>query len=226
MVSVSIDTRQVPAENPTSEEVSGEPISGLPYVPVRLPRFTPVPEWLMERTEVSQGAKLAYGMLLREVRQSATGECRQSAAELARRLGIQVRQWRRYRSELEELGLIESLYHGPGERAGYGLLWHPWCDPQRTVPVSENPIDGWVYLLRGDAGFYKIGQSREPGRRIAQLQAAAHHELELVHVFQCADMAYEERLLHERFAEQRVRGEWFLLSEDDVAYIQGLKGEG
>ena len=63
-----------------------------------------------------------------------------------------------------------------------------------------------------DNGLYKIGRSKNPIARAYQLKA------ELVHVID-ADI---EKYLHEQYHHKRVEGEYFLLSEQDVADIKDI----
>lgn len=69
-----------------------------------------------------------------------------------------------------------------------------------------------IYFIRNEsAGLIKIGFSRSPRTRRSNLQSAAGVKLEIIGVMRGARKA--EAVLHERFAEDRVRGEWFRASE-------------
>lgn len=87
-----------------------------------------VPNWLMERPELSPGAKLTYARLSLHVNdESNTAYPKQEI--LAAELGIKTdRQARRYISELIEHGLIVSVQRGLGRANEYGFLWHEWMD--------------------------------------------------------------------------------------------------
>lgn len=63
-----------------------------------------------------------------------------------------------------------------------------------------------VYLIKSDR-FIKIGYSESPLSRAGNMQTGNPHELELMAVIP-GDTGLES-YLHERFAELRVRGEWF-----------------
>ena len=81
---------------------------------------------------------------------------------------------------------------------------------------------GFVYLLKADNGFYKIGRTKSLDDRIKQLEIASPHELELILVIETDNCRNIEESLHLRFDDKRSRGEWFELSEADVEYIKGL----
>lgn len=86
-------------------------------------------------------------------------------------------------------------------------------------------IIGFVYVVKcGD--HYKIGSSTDPQQRLRALQTAQPEAVTLVHTIESARYKYIERDLHRRFAGKRARGEWFALSDDDLAYIRGLSSDG
>ena len=71
-----------------------------------------------------------------------------------------------------------------------------------------------TYLIRrGHAGPVKIGRSKNPSRRLADLQTAAAEPLVLV----CVIDADVERLLHVACAKHQMQGEWFSGSAAFVA---------
>ena len=78
-----------------------------------------------------------------------------------------------------------------------------------------------VYFLQAQSlGLIKIGTSSNVSKRIAALQTASPDALT---VLGCIPGDCEiERSLHARFAEERVRGEWFTPSERLVDFIDGV----
>ena len=77
-----------------------------------------------------------------------------------------------------------------------------------------------MYLLRSQDGLYKIGKSKTPNIRIRALCVVLPFDIMPVHVIYSRDYGWAERYLHAKFEGQRVRGEWFRLSEEDVDWIQ------
>jgi Meiotically up-regulated gene 113 len=75
---------------------------------------------------------------------------------------------------------------------------------------------GFVYLLKGRPGQYKIGHTDAPGRRQFELSAGASTELDLVHKIETDDPKGVETYWHTRFAAQCTHREWFKLSATDV----------
>ena len=73
-----------------------------------------------------------------------------------------------------------------------------------------------IYLARSQ-GYYKIGFSNDPLKRLAELQVGNPSSIELVGTIPGTFL--EERRLHTLFKGKRIRGEWFALSDEDVQSI-------
>ncbi len=66
-----------------------------------------------------------------------------------------------------------------------------------------------VYFIQaGDSGPVKIGKTNDVNKRLRALQTAHADTLHVRHVLNDVSAVMETRL-HERFAEHRIRGEWF-----------------
>ena len=89
--------------------------------------------------------------------------------------------------------------------------------------VKRKPQKGYVYLAAADNGTYKIGLSKEPLRRIEKLGVTLPYALEVAHLFPTDDMYTSENILHERFSDKRLDGEWFELDADDVELIKSIE---
>ena len=79
--------------------------------------------------------------------------------------------------------------------------------------------DHFVYVFKVN-DLCKIGRTRNPQRRISQLQTAIPFTLEVVYLVptQHHDL---ERALHRRFEDKRRRGEWYALQPTDIEWIKG-----
>ena len=78
-------------------------------------------------------------------------------------------------------------------------------------PASETQT--YVYAIT-DGEFTKVGRSIDPERRLRQLQTASPRELRLEWTAPESDC--HESLLHDRLADDRVRGEWFRVDVEAV----------
>lgn len=79
----------------------------------------------------------------------------------------------------------------------------------------------FVYLIRhGDS--HKIGVSGNPSRRKQLVAPSSAGPSEVVHQFPSEDAFRIENALHHYFAGKCLGGEWFSLSEDDVALIRSI----
>jgi hypothetical protein len=85
-----------------------------------------VPEALARFTQLSPGAKLAYGRLARYAGQD--GNCFPAVATLASEIGVGLRQAQKYLAELERLCLIRRItrFAEKGQTSNsFQFLWHP-----------------------------------------------------------------------------------------------------
>ena len=81
--------------------------------------------------------------------------------------------------------------------------------------VADSRI-GVVYFLRADNGLTKIGRTMNMGQRFKVFSTHLPYELEVVRLIHSDNCHELERRLHLRFADKRVRGEWFNVTQDDI----------
>ena len=97
----------------------------------------------------------------------------------------------------------------------------------KTSQLTDSPMPqpGYVYLLRGK-DYYKIGlTTREVAERVSEFSPRLPFEVEMIHSLRVEDVYAAETYLHQRFADKRLNGEWFELSDEDVAWIREWTGE-
>lgn len=76
--------------------------------------------------------------------------------------------------------------------------------------VPDDLPDMWVYAIREEAtGNIKLGISKDPERRLQQLQTANSSKLVLVATRKAVNRFADERMLHLDAAGHAIRGEWF-----------------
>lgn len=135
-------------------------------------RFSPVPNWLMKRKEVSPGAKLAYGRL----GQYAGGATLAfpGFANLARELGTSKRSAKRYIRELESHRLIRRERRWSG-RTDYHFLAHEWMDPAKCPCEYAGYLqpDHWENLCEK-----KLKEARHHCRHDEGGPPYVHHQCE------------------------------------------------
>lgn len=90
--------------------------------------------------------------------------------------------------------------------------------PQIAPPPLKKDRKTNLYVMRNHRnGFIKLGRAEDPIYRELTLQA---EEPEIAMLFYFPATVDREKELHNLFAKQRVRGEWFRLTEDDIEYIR------
>lgn len=97
---------------------------------------------------------------------------------------------------------------------------------KKSFPLIENiclqqVVGGHVYVLSDQQGHYKIGKAVKIDRRIAQLKTQPPFKLQLVMSTWDVSPLKLERYLHDEFSTRRLNGEWFALTEGDLAFLEG-----
>jgi hypothetical protein len=71
--------------------------------------------------------------------------------------------------------------------------------------------------------YYKIGKSVSAEKRAYEIQLQLPEELKLIHKIKTDDPSGIETYWHRRFADKRLRGEWFDLTRQDIAAFRRRK---
>lgn len=78
-----------------------------------------------------------------------------------------------------------------------------------------------LYLIENPENeTYKIGKSKNPNKRLKQLQTANGIKLNLIHCFESEFVDTIERYLHKRFLSCKIEGEWFKLNKEQVTNFE------
>lgn len=84
---------------------------------------------------------------------------------------------------------------------------------------------GCVYVLQDISvtEYCKIGKTTALAKRIGHFDTMLPFEVRVVHVIESKDCNALEAMLHRHFESKRVRGEWFALSDADIAWLLKLE---
>lgn len=77
---------------------------------------------------------------------------------------------------------------------------------------------GYVYLIHdSNNDIYKIGVTRsKDSKRLNTLQTGNGTELRVLHMYECEYPFRLETMLHNRYINNRIKNEWFNLSDLEV----------
>lgn len=128
---------------------------------------------------------------------------------------------------IEELERLGELSIEVDSRRAWIMLPGFYAKPSKIAkqkPLPPSFPSGYVYLIGADTEKtpYKIGMSKEAGSRLKAFEFIMPFDFEVLNVFPCDNPFKAEKFLHEGFASKRGKGEWFDLSEHDVAYVMSI----
>lgn len=110
-------------------------------------------------------------------------------------------------------GLCEHIIPRYGLDTSHELSMYPIVDEAEKLEE--------VYCVNQQGtDYYKIGRSYSVSSRVTTLQAGNPYPLVVVYTIPSRNAAKLESSLHKRFKNQRLEGEWFLLSKDDLNIIK------
>lgn len=79
-----------------------------------------------------------------------------------------------------------------------------------------------LYFIESSRGLIKIGISKDPSKRLQELNSQTPYDLKLLAIIPKGGRV-KEKELHEIFHQYRIFGEWFDKSPEIMKYIKKLK---
>ncbi len=129
-----------------------------------------------------------------------------------------IKELLKYCAALEEYADVEKILKATPAKK----------DAEELSEASDSLVGGYVYLVSAQSA-YKIGCTRAPYRRVAEIANQSANGAELIHLIPTDDPEGIEKYWHKRFDEKRIEGinkqsgEWFRLSKDDVKAFKRRK---
>jgi hypothetical protein len=91
------------------------------------------------------------------------------------------------------------------------------------MAIEGADVIGHIYFIQNAVtGNVKIGRAKDVTKRLQALQTASDCPLRLLFSLDVHQMVTEERILHERFSDYHITGEWFRYEGELYGYIQAL----
>lgn len=91
--------------------------------------------------------------------------------------------------------------------------------------MAKSKKTAYVYLFATDQGWWKIGQTINPERRLRDLSTLPFN-IWIEHIIEYHSAGALERRIHDRFKDKRISGEWFRLDTKDVKWFKSLAPNG
>ncbi|MFA5806614.1 MAG: GIY-YIG nuclease family protein [Melioribacteraceae bacterium] len=89
--------------------------------------------------------------------------------------------------------------------------------------IKEQEI-GYIYLIKSDHGC-KIGKSKMLSNRINTIGIQVPFAHECIYSSKIKNYHKIEKFFHKHFSSKHLKGEWFNLNEDDIAFIKSYTKE-
>jgi septal ring factor EnvC (AmiA/AmiB activator) len=83
--------------------------------------------------------------------------------------------------------------------------------------------EGFIYILKSENGYYKIGKAKELQNRITTWQHEFPIVIDFIYSFACHNRRLVENFLHNKYSKKRLRREWYKLNDEDIAWILSIK---
>lgn len=90
-----------------------------------------------------------------------------------------------------------------------------------TQEIENYDYDvGAIYILSGLPDIYKIGKTIHLNKRMYQLRVQLPFRVQLVWSDYTSHMSTVERAIHKELRAQRINGEWFGLTGEQLQYVK------
>lgn len=132
--------------------------------------------------------------------------------------------------ELQKLEIISNT-EGKFFKVKPSYIWCEWGTSLQALKNTYNfdrvkkdtlgVRSGWIYLMhQTSTNFYKIGFTINPTIREKTLMAES---IDTRFILIKEGTLTDEKNLHKKFQDKRIRGEWFALTENDINYFKSIE---
>ncbi len=122
-------------------------------------------------------------------------------------------------NELERLKKEAIIALNNGNEYTFGFIFAKALSNNDNI--NKDIESEYIYLLQSEHGT-KIGKSINPQNRTNILCTKLPFEIKKTEIFKVENMSKTELFLHKKYNNNRLKGEWFDLSDDQLSYIRIL----
>jgi len=91
-------------------------------------------------------------------------------------------------------------------------------DEKRKKLNNDDRKSGYVYLIKCQK-YYKIGCATNVSNRMNVFTVEMPFKFKLIKKWKADNMYISEKLLHKKYKDKKVNGEWFNLTDNDIVMI-------
>lgn len=94
-------------------------------------------------------------------------------------------------------------------------------EKQKKYDKRKENDTGYIYIIKVKGfHYYKIGKTIGlPETRMSKMQVGLPFDLELIDSWEKKNHSVIESHLHKKFSRKRIRGEWFVFSDEELKYV-------
>lgn len=120
---------------------------------------------------------------------------------------------------LKKKAVVEALETLSDESPKMRRMLRDYYNYKQTPEYSEEIGTKHVYLIKSGE-YHKIGIAKNVKSRMLSLDTSNPMPIELIDSQKCKQARKVERYLHDKYSEQRVKREWFKLTDEQITEVK------
>jgi hypothetical protein len=129
-------------------------------------------------------------------------------------------------NSLRKIAAETEINHQTINDRAKSLNWEKGISEYTKKGITPAPFVLYIITAKEFDGIYKIGITNDIEFRLSSFQTGCPFKLFACRVFVCENPRGIEFSLHAFFKKKRLEGEWFRLTDVDIAYIDEALSDG